>query len=100
MEVVGLAADGQEGIELADKLQPQVVLMDVNMPRLDGIQATRQIAAAWPRIKVIGLTMHGDESCFEAMRSAGAVDCLAKNGPTETLLHAIRAAVPATARGH
>ncbi len=99
MAVVGLAADGQEAIELADKLQPQVVLMDVNMPHLDGIEATRQIATAWPRIKVIGLTMHADESCYDAMRSAGAMDCLTKNGPAETLLHAIRAAVPPAARG-
>jgi signal transduction histidine kinase/ActR/RegA family two-component response regulator len=99
LAVVGLAADGQAAIELAAALQPQVVLMDVNMPRLNGIEATRQIAAAWPRIKVIGLTMQADESSHNAMRSAGAIDCLAKNGPTETLLHAIRAAGSTPVRG-
>jgi PAS domain S-box-containing protein len=99
LAVVGQAADGHAAIELAATLQPQVVLMDVNMPRLNGIEATRQIAAAWPRIKVIGLTMHTDESCYNAMRAAGAMDCLAKNGPTETLLHAIRAAGSTPVRG-
>jgi CheY-like chemotaxis protein len=98
LTVVGLAADGQEAIELAHTLQPQVVVMDVNMPRLNGIETTRRIAAAWPSIKVIGLTMHADESSHDAMRSAGAVDCLVKSGPTEALLQAIRAAMSTTDR--
>jgi CheY-like chemotaxis protein len=98
MAVVGMAADGQEAIELADTLQPQVVIMDVNMPRLDGIEATRRIAVRWPRIKVIGLTMHADKVIHHAMRSAGAVGCLVKSGPTEALLHAIRTAMAPSAR--
>jgi len=92
IEVVGFAADGEEAVALAASLQPQVVVMDVSMPRLDGIDATRQIAAACPQIKVIGLTMHADEDSREAMRAAGAVDCLVKTGPTEDLVAAICAA--------
>ena len=96
IEVVGFAADGREAVELAASLQPQVVVMDVSMPRLDGIAATREIAAAWPQIKVIGLTMHADETSRDAMRAAGAVDCLVKTGPTDDLVSAICAATGST----
>ena len=97
IEVVGLAADGQEAVSLTGKLQPQVVVMDVSMPLLDGIAATRQIAAAWPHVKVIGLTMHADEASRDAMRAAGAVDCLVKTGPTDDLVNAICAATGSVA---
>jgi CheY-like chemotaxis protein len=96
IEVVGMAADGQEAVTLAETLQPQVVIMDVSMPRLDGMAATRQIAARWPQIKVIGLTMHSDEASHQAMRAAGAAACLAKSGPTETLVSAICTAIGGT----
>jgi len=92
IEVVGMAADGQEAVTLAGALQPHVVIMDVSMPRLDGMAATRQIVAMWPQIKVIGLTMHADDVSLDAMRAAGAFDCLPKSGPTETLVSAICAA--------
>jgi PAS domain S-box-containing protein len=90
IEVAGLAADGREAVALTAKLQPHVVVMDVSMPRLDGIAATRRIAAAWPHIKVVGLTMHADETSHNAMRAAGAIDCLVKTGPTDDLVAAIR----------
>jgi CheY-like chemotaxis protein len=90
--VVGLAADGEEAVALTASLQPHVVVMDVSMPRLDGIAATRKIAVAWPHIKVIGLTMHADEASHDAMCGAGAVDCLVKTGPTDELVSAICAA--------
>jgi len=93
IEVAGMASDGQEAVDLAAKLQPQVVIMDVGMPRLDGIEATRRIRSAWPHVQVIGLTMHADDSFHEAMRTAGAMDCLVKSGPTEDLLDAIRTAM-------
>ena len=96
IEVVGMASDGQEAVTLAGALQPHVVIMDVSMPRLDGMAATRQIVGRWPDIKVIGLTMHADDVTFDAMRGAGAVDCLPKSGPTETLVNAICAATGAT----
>jgi PAS domain S-box-containing protein len=99
IEVVGMAADGQEAVTLAGTLQPQVVIMDVSMPRLDGMAATRQIMARWPQIRVIGLTMHSDDASQDAMRAAGAVACLPKSGPTETLVSAICTATsPVTRR--
>jgi PAS domain S-box-containing protein len=98
IEVVGTASDGQEAIDLVAQLQPDVVIMDVGMPRLDGLEATRRIRSAWPHVQVIGLTMHADESNHAAMRTAGAVDCLIKSGPTEDLLHAIRTAISPTDR--
>jgi PAS domain S-box-containing protein len=98
IEVVGTASDGQEAVDLAAQFQPDVVIMDVGMPRLDGIEATRRIRSAWPHVQVIGLTMHADESNHAAMRTAGAMDCLIKSGPTEDLLHAIRTAISPTDR--
>jgi PAS domain S-box-containing protein len=95
IEVVGLASDGQEAIGLAAKLQPDVVIMDIGLPRLEGIEATRRLVATWPHIKVIGLTMHADKSTHDAMCAAGAVDCLLKSGPTHDLIRAInKAAAP------
>jgi PAS domain S-box-containing protein len=96
IEVVGTASDGQEAVELTAQCQPQVVIMDVGMPHLDGIEATRRIRSAWPQVRVIGLTMHADDSNHAAMRAAGAVDCLVKSGPTEDLLQAVRTAVATT----
>lgn len=91
LEVVGLAADGQQAVELTRRLQPDVVIMDVSMPNLDGVEATRQVSAEWPRIKVIGLSMHDDQTHSTAMRQAGAVDFVIKSGPPSELLDAIRA---------
>ncbi len=98
IEVVGMAADGREAVALAGTLRPHVVIMDVSMPRLDGMAATRQILARWPQIKVIGLTMHSDDASHNAMRAAGAAACLAKSGPTEALVSAICTAKGATVR--
>jgi CheY-like chemotaxis protein len=91
--VAGEAGDGQTGIELARALRPDVVVMDVSMPVMDGIAATEAIRAELPGIVVIGLSMHEDPAMELAMRSAGAVDFLNKGGPSEALISAIRSAV-------
>jgi DNA-binding NarL/FixJ family response regulator len=88
-EVVGHATDGHEAVELARELQPDVVVMDVNMPHLDGLGATRIITTELT-VAVIGLSLHEEEYISTAMRSAGARACLAKSGPPEDLIAAIR----------
>lgn len=85
VEVVGEAQDGQEALEAARKLEPDIVLMDVHMPRLDGIQATRMITSELPRVKVVMLTVSDqDKDLFEAVKS-GAHGYLLKNLEPEEL---------------
>ena len=76
--VVGQAGDGKEAVELAESLRPQVVIMDVRMPRMDGIEATRQIKARWPETKVIGHTAYVDSELCRVMTEAGAEDFITK----------------------
>ncbi len=90
IDVVGQAGDGQEALELARRTAPQVVLMDITMPVLNGIDATRQIKAEMPQVRVIGLSMHEDQAMISAMYEAGADAYLVKNGPSEALVEAIR----------
>lgn len=95
IEVVGEAANGEEAIEQAQALQPDVVLMDLRMPVLDGAAATRRLHALQPESRVIVLTtFDDDEHIFEGLR-AGAVGYLLKDVSSEKLVEAIRA----TARG-
>ena len=70
--VVGEALNGEEALTMAESLQPDVILMDIAMPGVDGLQATRQIKARWPEIKVLVLTMHRSEEYFFEMLKAGA----------------------------
>ena len=92
MEIVGDASDGQAVVTLAEQLQPDVILMDVRMPGLDGIAALKRIRAAWPHIAVIILTTYDeDENLLRGMH-AGACGYLLKDTPLETLLQAIRTA--------
>ncbi|MEJ2353957.1 MAG: response regulator transcription factor, partial [Anaerolineales bacterium] len=91
LELIGEAANGHEAISAAVNLQPDVVLMDVKMPDMDGIQATRQIVQTSPHIRVLTLTMlEDDNSIFAAMR-AGAQGYLLKGASHEEMLRAIRA---------
>ncbi|MEK6324894.1 MAG: response regulator transcription factor [Acidobacteriota bacterium] len=95
IEIVGEAANGEEAIRLAADLRPAVVLMDLQMPVLDGVAATRRLRLLQPECRVIALTtFDDDEYVFEGLR-AGAVGYLLKDAPSEKLVEAIRA----TARG-
>jgi DNA-binding NarL/FixJ family response regulator len=90
IEVVGEAADGREAVRLAKELQPDVVLMDVRMPELDGIEATRQLRHAGVEARVLVLTTFDlDEYVYGAMR-AGASGFLLKDAPREQLVTAVR----------
>jgi DNA-binding NarL/FixJ family response regulator len=91
-EVVGEAANGAEACAMAQSLSPAVVLMDLQMPVVDGVTATRRLHAEQPQCRVIALTtFDDDEYVFECLR-AGAVGYLLKDAPSESLFAAIRAA--------
>jgi DNA-binding NarL/FixJ family response regulator len=91
MEVVGEAADGWEAVTLATRLRPDVVLMDIAMPGLRGMEATQEIHQGVPEVRVLALTMHDREEYFFAMLEAGASGYVLKEGAPEELLTAIRA---------
>ncbi|MFO0682981.1 MAG: response regulator transcription factor [Sandaracinus sp.] len=92
VEVVGEAANGREALALCERLKPEVVLMDLRMPELDGVGATRRITAQYPRIRTVILTtFDDDEAIFEGLR-AGAVGYLLKDASGARLVEAIGAA--------
>ena len=93
LEVVGEATNGEEAIYQAEELRPTIVLMDINMPKLDGIVATRHIKTHYKEITVIGLSVRADPYYVDAMRNAGAAELLAKENATEDLYDAIQRAV-------
>jgi len=90
LEVVGEADNGQRAIELTRQLTPDVILMDVSLPGMNGIDATRAIHAEFPALRVIGLSMFENLEQPAAMREAGAVRYLSKSDSAEALLAAIR----------
>jgi DNA-binding NarL/FixJ family response regulator len=90
LTVVGQACDGKEAIDMAGRLKPDVILMDVKMPGVNGIEATRVIMGEVPAIRIIGLSMEGDPICEKHMREAGAADFRDKNCSACDLLSAIR----------
>jgi DNA-binding NarL/FixJ family response regulator len=90
MEVVGEAGDGFEALELASELQPDIILMDIAMPRCDGLEATRLIKRRLPEVQIIVLTVHEEaESLFKALQS-GARGFLLKKARAEELIAALR----------
>jgi DNA-binding NarL/FixJ family response regulator len=92
IDVVGEAANGREAVEAATRLEPDVVLMDLRMPVLDGVGATRQLRAERPAVRVLALTtFDGDDEVFAALR-AGAVGYLLKDATTQRLVEAVVAA--------
>lgn len=93
IQVVGEAGDGQEAVQLAQTLLPDVVIMDVNLPTMDGVEATRQITACCPHVVVIGLSVHNSPQVAEEMKQAGAATYLTKDAAPEQLYKAIRGAL-------
>lgn len=92
LEVVGEAGDGHEAVELAVRARPDVVLMDVRMPGLDGVAATRRIREAAPSCRVVILSTYGEEELLLGGLRAGAAGYLLKDTPAEELVRAVRAA--------
>ncbi|OGO71185.1 MAG: DNA-binding response regulator [Chloroflexi bacterium RBG_19FT_COMBO_62_14] len=91
LEVVGEAKDGMAAVEMAASLHPDVVLMDVGMPGLNGLDATRQIRARLPEVNILVLTMHRSDEYFFQMLEAGAAGYLLKGAETNELINAVRA---------
>lgn len=92
IEITGEASSGEEGVQLARELIPDVVLMDLVVPGIDGVEATRQIKAASPNTRVIVLTSFADDNKVFPAIKAGAISYLLKDVSPEELAHAIRAA--------
>jgi DNA-binding NarL/FixJ family response regulator len=92
LEVVGLAADGEEAIELAHRFSPEVVLMDLRMPNVDGVAATKRLAAELPEGKVVVLTTFADDASILAALEAGALGFLTKDAGREQIALAVRSA--------
>jgi CheY-like chemotaxis protein len=90
-EIVGEASDGVSALNLIREIKPDVVLMDISMPGMSGIEATRLIHKEMPDIHIIGLSMFEEGDQAAAMREAGAADYLTKSGPAEKLISSIRA---------
>lgn len=90
LQVVGEAADGREAIALVHKLRPEVVLMDIAMPRLNGLEATRQVLKAFPATKVVMLSAHSDDAYIKDATAAGAVGFLLKQSSSHLVCEAIR----------
>jgi DNA-binding NarL/FixJ family response regulator len=90
LRVVSEASDGEEAVRLAKQLEPDVVVMDVTMPVLDGIQATKQIYASEPETKIVILTMHGEDKLVSEAIEAGAVAFLSKDCSMQEVVETVR----------
>jgi two-component system, NarL family, response regulator NreC len=91
LEVIGEAADGLDAVEKVKELQPDIVVMDVTMPNLNGIEATRRITQEWPRVRVLALSMHKDAVYVREILRAGARGYLLKDSGEDDLVNAVRA---------
>jgi len=89
LEIVGEASNGLEAIRLTESLKPDVVLMDLEMPVLDGYEATRQIKASFPSCRVIALTVHDYESAHAEAQQSGVDAFLVKGAPVESIIQSI-----------
>ena len=93
VELVGEASDGEEAVRICERLQPDVVLMDLQMPKMDGVEATRIIHEKWPQIHIIALTSYKEKEYVEGVLKAGATSYLLKNVSAEELVSAINKVV-------
>ena len=92
LKLVGEAGDGEEAIKLCEQLQPDVILMDLLMPKMDGVTAIKAIKASWPQIQIIALTSFKEKEYVEGALKAGANGYLLKDVSAEELVNAIRRA--------
>jgi DNA-binding NarL/FixJ family response regulator len=90
LEVVGEAADGFQAVEQAAALHPDAVIMDVDMPGMNGIEATREIKRRWEETVVVGLSLHEEDGIRRAMAEAGADGYVSKHAPAKELVATIR----------
>ncbi|MCP5522969.1 MAG: response regulator transcription factor [Verrucomicrobiales bacterium] len=91
LEIIGEAGDGEEAVKLVESLRPDVVVMDLSMPRMDGLWATRAIKQACPEVKVLVLSVHETRSHMRRMLQAGASGYVVKRSAAEELIQAVRA---------
>src|SRR5919106_3537645 len=91
MEVVGFAADGSEAVIRAQELLPDVLVMDISMPKLNGLKATRKLNEVCPQVKVLTLSRHADHGYIRELLAAGACAYVLKQSAPSELIHAIRA---------
>jgi len=91
MEVVGVAADGREAIARAQELQPDILVMDISMPKLNGLKATQKLNEVCPHVKVLTLSRHADDGYIRELLAAGAWAYVLKQSAPSELIHAIRA---------
>jgi DNA-binding NarL/FixJ family response regulator len=90
MEIIGQAENGREVIEMAAELKPEVILMDIGMPEINGIDATRIIKKNHPNIKIVALSMHSDRQYIKGMLEAGASGYLLKNSTVDQAIEAVK----------
>ena len=95
IQVVGEAGDGAEAVKLVETLRPWVVVMDINMPKMNGIEATTQIKIKWPETTIIGISVNIGDDNGDAMQRAGAATLLTKEAAVEQLHDTIIQAVGA-----
>ena len=88
-EVVAEASNGQDAITLALETRPDIIIMDISMPEMDGLEATRQLKEKWPQVTVLALTVHEDKFYFMKMLEAGASGYLTKQAASDELVQAI-----------